>query len=93
MFKINHSAVVAAGLAAFVMSSLYYGPLLLGNVWRALDPSPTANMTPSTGKLVGEIGRTLAISCLVARLIALLGAPTGKVRSVLHFGCGLGFQR
>jgi hypothetical protein len=42
MPKINYWAVVVAALAAFLMSSLYYSPLLLGNVWLAVDPGSAA---------------------------------------------------
>ena len=92
MLKTDYWAVVVAALAAFVMSSLYYSPLLLGNVWRGVDPGSAANTAPSTGKVVGEIVRTLIITYVLARLMALRGAATGQVRYVLHFGCGLGFQ-
>jgi hypothetical protein len=71
------------------MSSLYYSPLLLGNVWRAVDPGPTAGATPSMGKVVGEIGRTLVITYVLARLIALLGC--GGWKAAVRFTLWLWF--
>ncbi|MCU1317770.1 MAG: hypothetical protein JWN63_3092 [Candidatus Acidoferrum typicum] len=78
MLKINCWAVVVAALVAFLMSSLYYSPLLLGNVWLALDPRSAAGTTPSIGRVLGEIVRTLVITFVIARLIALLGASDWK---------------
>jgi len=78
MCRINYWAVVVAALAAFVMSSLYYSPLLLGNVWRAVDPGPAARAAPSIGKVVAEIARMLVITYVLARLIALLGNGNWK---------------
>jgi hypothetical protein len=92
MLKINYWAVVVTALAAFVMSSLYYSPLLLGNVWRAVDPGPTAGTTPSIGKVVGEIARTLVITYVLARLIALLGGGDWKGAVSLTVWLWFGFS-
>jgi len=92
MLKINYWAVIVAALAAFVMSSLYYSPLLLGNVWRAVDPGPTASATPSIGKVVGEIARTLVITYVLARLIALLGGGGWKAAVRLALWLWFGFS-
>jgi hypothetical protein len=73
MLKVKYRSIVVAGLAAFVVSSLYCSPLLLGNVWHAVDPVATAGMTPSIGKAFAEIVRTLVITYVFARLMALLG--------------------
>ena len=90
MRKINYWAVGAAALAAFVMSSLYYSPLLLGNVWLAVDPGSAAGTIPSIGRVIGEIIRTLVITFVVARLIALLGGSDwkGAVRLALWLWFG-----
>jgi hypothetical protein len=89
ILKINYWAVLVAALAAFVLSSLYYSPLLLGNVWR-VDPGPTAGTTPSIGKVVGEIVRTLVITYVLTRLIVLLGGSDwkGAVRLALWLWFG-----
>jgi hypothetical protein len=88
--RINYWAVVVAALAAFVMSSLYYSPLLLGNLRRAVDPVATAGTTPSIGRVLGEMVRTLVITYVLARLIALLGGGDwkGAVRLTLWLWFG-----
>jgi hypothetical protein len=90
MLKMNYRAVVVAALGAFLMSSLYYSPLLLGNVWLAVDPGSAARTTPSIGRVLGEIVRTLVITIVVARLIALLGGSDwkGAVRLALWLWFG-----
>jgi hypothetical protein len=89
MFKINYWAVLVAAFAAFVMSSLYYSPLLLGNVWPAVDPGPAAGASPSIGTAVAEFARTLVITCVLARVIALLG--NGKWKSAVGLAVWLWF--
>ena len=74
------------------MSSLYYSPLLLGNVWRAVDPVASAGTTPSIGKVLGEVVRTLVITYVLARLIALLGANDWKGAVPLALWLWFGFS-
>jgi hypothetical protein len=91
MVRINYWAVVVAAVAAFVMSSVYYSPFGVGNVWHAVDPSSTAGSTPSVGKVSSEIVRTLVITYVLARLIALLGVGsdwTGAVRLAIWLWFG-----
>jgi len=78
MRKINYWAVVVATFSAFLFSSLYYSPMLLGNVWRAVDPASATATAPSIGKVVGEIVRTFIITFVLARLIVLLGGGGWK---------------
>ena len=92
MFKTNYWAIVVAGLAAFVMSSLYYSPLLLGNVWRAVDPVDKAGVTPSILKAVGELFRTIIITLVIARLMALIGGSDWKSAVCLALWLWLGFS-
>ena len=92
MPKINYWAVVVAALAAFLMSSLYYSPLLLGNVRLAVDPGSAAGTTPSIGRVLGEIVRTLVITFVLARLIALLGASDWKGAVSLALWLWFGFS-
>lgn len=92
MPKINYFAVVVAAVAAFVMSSLYYSPFLLGNVWRAVDPGSTAGTTPSMGKVLGEIVRTVVITYVLARLIAHLGGGGWKSAVRLALWLWFGFS-
>jgi hypothetical protein len=92
MLKVNYWAVVVAALAAFLMSSVYYSPLLLGNVWHAVNPGPTTGTAPSLGKVVGELLRTLVIAYVLARLIALLGASDWKGAGRLALWLWFGFS-
>ena len=70
---INYWAVIVAALAAFVMSSLYYSPLLVGGIWRAVDPAVAA-LSFSPWKPLVEILRTLGITFVMARLLLTSGA-------------------
>jgi hypothetical protein len=88
----NYWAVVVAAFAAFVMSSLYYSPLLLGNVWRAVDPVATAGMTPSIGKAIDEIARTVVITFVIASLMAMLGRSDVKSSVRLALWLWFGFS-
>jgi Protein of unknown function (DUF1761) len=88
MRKINYKAVAAATLAAFTFSSLYYSPLLLGNVWnelRGIHPSAAAG-TPIWKPII-EFVRTLIVAYVFARFIALLGISDWK--SAICFGLGI----
>lgn len=78
---INYWAVIVAALAAFVMSSVYYSPLLVGGIWRAVDPAAAA-LTLSPWKPLVEILRTLGITFVMARLLLMLRA-TDLARSVM----------
>jgi len=82
VLRVNYLAVVVSGIAAFVFSSLYYSPLLLGNTWRVVDPAAAVGMTPSMGRVLAEIVRTLVIAYVLARLISILG-PNGWRSAVL----------
>ena len=86
---INYWSVVVAALAAFVMSSLYYSPPLLGGVWRAVDPVATSGMAFSPWKLLVEIPRTLGVAFVMARLLATLGGH--DVRSAVRFALWIWF--
>lgn len=92
MLKINHLAVLVTAVAAFVFSSLYYSPLLLGNVWLAADPTFTAGMKPSVGIVLGELARTIVITYVLARLLVLLAAKGWKDAVRLAFTLWFGFS-
>lgn len=89
MRGINYWTVLVAAFAAFVMSSLYYSPLVLGNVWRTVDPAAAVGTSPSIGKGVAEFARTLVITYVLARLIALLG--NGNWKSAISLAVWLWF--
>jgi hypothetical protein len=71
--RMNVWAIVVAAITAFVMSSLYYSPLLLGGVWRAVDPAAAA-VAAAPWKPVVEMLRTAGIAFVMARLLVMVGA-------------------
>ncbi len=87
--KMNYWAIAAAAVAAFLFSSLYYSPLLLGNVWRAVDPVATAAVRPSPAKALVEFVRTVVITLVIARIMTLLGS--GALKSALELALWLWF--
>jgi hypothetical protein len=88
MVGMNYRSIVVAAFAAFVMSSLYYSPPLLGNVLRAVD-RVARSMTFSPWKLLVEIPRTVAVAFVMAHLLTMLGA--NDVRSAAKFALWLWF--
>lgn len=91
MLKLNDLAIVVAAIAAFVLSSLYYSPLLLGNVWRNVDPV-ARTVSPSAGRAFGEFVRTLVIAFVVAHLVSHLGARDWKSALGLAVWLWFGFS-
>jgi len=90
--KTNYGAIVVAGVAGFVFSSLYYSPLLLGNLWQAVDLAVTLAARPSVAKALVEITRTLVITFVLARVIALMGGRDLKSAVELAVWLWLGFS-
>lgn len=86
--KSTYWGILAAAVAAFLFSSLYYS--LLANVWRAVDPAATAGIQPSPATAVIEFIRTLVITSVLARLISLLQGhdvkSTVQLALLLWFG-------
>jgi hypothetical protein len=87
--RVNFWAIIVAAIAAFILSSIYYSPVLLGNVWRAVDPVATAGAKPSMAKAFIEIARTIVIAFVIARLVTLLGGS--DLRSALQLALWLWF--
>jgi hypothetical protein len=87
--KINYWAIVVAAVAAFVFSSLYYSPLLLGNVWQAVDTTAAAGSKPSIAKPLVEFSRTLVITFVLARVMAMRGG--GDLKSAIQLAVWLWF--
>jgi hypothetical protein len=88
MVKTNYWSIAVAAFAAFVMSSLYYSPPLLGNVWRAVEPA-AKNISFSPWKLLVEIPRTFGVAFVMRRLLTMLGA--NDVRSAVKLALWLWF--
>jgi len=72
-------------LVAFVIGGLWYSPLLFGRAYltlRGLDP--TANVAMPVGEVVGEFGRWLLITIVLAVLMPRVGIDT--VSTAVLFG-------
>jgi hypothetical protein len=72
--RINYLAVVVAAVAAFVLSSAYYG--LLGQAVIKLHADPAAaaaTLKPAPWKVIVELARTLIVAYVLAVLAARLG--------------------
>ena len=89
--RINYWHVIVAALAAFVMSSLYYSPPLVGGIWRALDPAAAA-ITFSLWKPLIEILRTLGIAFVMAHLLVMVGAKDVASSVIFALWIWLGFS-
>lgn len=74
--RVNHVAVLVAGLAAFAFSLVWYSPLLFGNVWTEAQGAQATAM-PLWKFLVAPI-RELISAYVLAWLIARLGIDNWK---------------
>ena len=92
MPKTNYWSILVAAIAAFVFSSLYYSPLLLGGVWRSVDPVVTAATKASAAKALVEFLRTLVITLVIARVLAMLQVVEWKSAVQLAVLLWLGFS-
>jgi Protein of unknown function (DUF1761) len=90
--KINYWAILVAAVVAFIFSSLYYSPVLLGNVWRAVDPAATAGTKPSIAKALIELARTVVIAFVLARVMALMMSTDLKSAVQLAVWLWFGFS-
>jgi Protein of unknown function (DUF1761) len=92
MAKTNYWSILVAAIAAFVFSSLYYSPLLLGGVWRTVDPVVTTAAKPSGAIAFVEFGRTLVITLVIARVLGMLQVADWKSAVRLAVLLWLGFS-
>jgi hypothetical protein len=90
--KINYWAILVAAVVAFIFSSLYYSPVLLGNVWRAVDAAATAGTKPSIAKALIELARTVVIAFVLARVMALMMSTDLKSAVQLAMWLWFGFS-
>lgn len=89
---VNFLAVGSAAVAAFVFSSLYYSPIGIGNLWRAVDPASNAGMKPSILLALSELVRTVAVTYVLARILARLGSSDWKEALRLSLWMWFGFS-
>lgn len=92
MRKINLLAVLAAAVAAFVASAVYY--TVLGDLYlrlRGLDPS-AVSMTPQVWEIVGQFARNLIVAFVFAYFIRRLEIVDWKESLRLGLWVWVGFQ-
>lgn len=87
-------SVVAAVVAAAVVSSLWYSPLLFGRQWmelRAVTPAVTADTGMPAWKILVELVREFVVAYVLARFVVLAGVVDWKGALSLGFWMWLGF--
>ncbi|HEY6414043.1 MAG TPA: DUF1761 domain-containing protein [Edaphobacter sp.] len=82
MSRVNFLALSIAVVAAFIASSLWYGPLLFGREF--LQLSGVANSNPNVVRALCELLRTFVLAWVIARLVLLLNIADWK--SALRLG-------
>ncbi|MDB5090891.1 MAG: hypothetical protein JWR09_4885 [Mucilaginibacter sp.] len=76
MNGVNFLAIVTAAFVVFVVSGLWYSPLLFGRQWlalRGIDPNTLNKQKMTAGKMIGEIARVLIIASVLSHFVTLLG--------------------
>ena len=74
MSGVNFLAVIVAAFTAFVVSGLWYSPLLFGKQWlrlRGIAPDAVPKMRPP--EVIGEILRTIIIAGVLAHFVVVIG--------------------
>jgi Protein of unknown function (DUF1761) len=74
MNGVNFLAAIVAAFAAFVISGLWYSPLLFGKQWlllRGIAPDAVPKMQPR--EVIGEIVRTIIIAGVLAHFVVVTG--------------------
>lgn len=86
MPQVNYLAIIAAGIAAFVLGGLWYSPALFGRAWQrevGLDDE-----TLKRGNMALIFGSALVLSLIAAFVFAMFLGP----RPSMPLGLGAGFS-
>jgi Protein of unknown function (DUF1761) len=79
MLRMNYWAVVAAAVAAFVVSSVWYA--IFGNAWmelRGIDPATAAAMGTPAWKMLFVVVQSLIVAYMLAYFVVHLGVVDWK---------------
>ena len=76
VLKVNYFAVVAAAVAAFIVSAAWY--IGFGNELAKLSAVYADRQAPPAWTMLAEFGRSLIIAYLLARFALLLGVDSWK---------------
>ncbi len=90
----NYLAILLAALAAVVVGSLWYSPLLFGKVWlrlRHVDPSAMQGMSFPKRQMAVAFVAALVCAYVLALFVSALGISTVGSALRLGFFVWLGF--
>src|SRR5688500_10691643 len=91
---INYWAVIVAAVAAFMMSAVWYSPLLFGNAYmklRGINPDTMAEMKMPAGKILVEFVRAIVVAFVLASFVVRLGVGDWPDAAKLGLWMWLGF--
>jgi hypothetical protein len=92
--KVSYFAMLVALIAAIMVSSLWYSPLVFGKQWMELsgnNPAATTETTMHAWKILIDLVRELIVIYVLARLISALGIFGWQDALNLGFWVWLGF--
>ena len=92
--KINYLAVIAAVVAAAVVSSVWYSPFLFGKQWtelRDVNPATIADVKVPVWKIFVELVRELVVAYVLARFVTRMWITDWIGAVHLGFWVWLGF--
>ena len=90
MVRVNLVAVLGAAVLAFVIGGLWYSPLLFGRAYltlRGLDAAAARDAAMPVGEMVGEFGRWLLITVVLAASMPRVGVNT--MQTAVMFGLAM----
>lgn len=92
---LNYWAVLGAGIAAMIIGSLWYSPLLLGNQWMKLNNISEKDSKEmrkgAMSSLLGMFVGSLIMAYVFAHVLVLIGASTITSALVSALWLWLGF--
>ena len=86
MPQVNYLAIIAAGIAAFVLGGLWYSPALFGRAWQR--EVGLSDDTLKHGNMAVIFGSALVLSLIAAFVFAMFLGP----RPSMPLGLGAGFS-
>jgi hypothetical protein len=92
--KINYLAIILAVVAAAIVSTVWYSPLLFGHLWmqyRAMHGAAVANATIPAWKTLAELVREVVVASVLAHFVRQSRIVDWKAALGLGFCAWLGF--
>lgn len=83
MYELNYWILAAVGITAFLLSIIWYSPLLWGSIWQHYRNIPNPNI-PQWTLLFGPL-REIIVSGIIAILLLKLHINTCKQAAFLMF--------